>query len=82
MPSCPDCGERIKERDYPASPTFGTRCRCPWLDPNAGLDGHPCPMCGSREHLSCGGNDRWIREHPLGGEGKDVIYGQRSRRRS
>ena len=28
MPSCPDCGAEIAERDFPAAPWYGTKCRC------------------------------------------------------
>ena len=61
MTHCPDCGEEIAERDFPAAPWWGTKCRCFAPDPNAALEGHPCPMCGSEEHLSCPGTERRVR---------------------
>ena len=81
MSKCPNCGEEIAERDFPAAPWWGTKCRCylpvPPPDPNAGLEGHSCPMCGSEGHLSCPGTENWLKEHPLEGRGKDAIHGQR-----
>ena len=61
--TCPVCGATIAERDYPASPAYGTTCRC-YLPPRPDPRCHICVLLGEpAEHdmLACpiGPNERY-----------------------